>query len=308
MTPSSSAVASGRVSWRSRVGDYAQLTRPRISVMVAVVVAVASYLADRGRLDWTLLAHTVLGTILVASSSSASNQLLERRRDRLMARTAQRPLPTGRMESSHALAFTVLTACGGLGYLAWAVNGLTAFWGAMTWVLYLGVYTPLKTRTPWNTAMGAVVGAIPVWMGWSAVGGTWDVAEDPRGAALFLIEFLWQFPHFMAIAWMFRQQYAQAGMRMLTVVDPTGRRAGLHAVVAAAVLLPVSALPSAVMPGGPALAYLCAAMILGAGQLVYAVRFYRERTDRSARRLLRATLLYLPLLLLALVLATWWAR
>jgi protoheme IX farnesyltransferase len=276
--------------------------------MVAVVVAVASYLADRGRLDWTLLAHTVLGTILVASSSSASNQLLERRRDRLMARTAQRPLPTGRMESSHALAFTVLTACGGLGYLAWAVNGLTAFWGAMTWVLYLGVYTPLKTRTPWNTAMGAVVGAIPVWMGWSAVGGTWDVAEDPRGAALFLIEFLWQFPHFMAIAWMFRQQYAQAGMRMLTVVDPTGRRAGLHAVVAAAVLLPVSALPSAVMPGGPALAYLCAAMILGAGQLVYAVRFYRERTDRSARRLLRATLLYLPLLLLALVLATWWAR
>lgn len=304
MTSPSSAVAPRHASWLSRAADYAQLTRPRISIMVVVVVAVSSYVAHRGALDVPLLVRTMLGTFLVASSASACNQLLERRRDRLMARTANRPLPAGRMGFLHALWFTLLTALGGLGYLAWSVNGLTAFWGAMTWGLYVGVYTPLKPRTPLNTALGAVVGAIPVWMGWSAVGGTWNLLEDPRGVALFLIEFLWQFPHFMAIAWIYRRQYERAGLRMLTVVDPTGRRAGLHAVVAAVALLPVSALPLFVMQGGAAIGYLLAALVLGAGQLLFAARFCRHRTERTARLLLRATLVYLPLLLAALVLAT----
>ncbi len=308
MTLPSSAVAPRSESWLSCAADYVQLTRPRIAIMVVVVVAVSSYVARREAQDLPLLARTMLGTFFVAASASACNQLLERRRDRLMARTADRPLPTGRMGFIHALWFTVLTAFGGLSYLAWTVNGLTAFWGAMTWGLYVGVYTPLKPRTPLNTAIGAVVGAMPVWIGWSAVGGTWNLREDPRGVALFLIEFLWQFPHFMAIAWIYRHQYEHAGMRMLTVVDPTGRRAGLQAVVAAVALLPVSAVPLLVMHGSVAVGYLIAALVLGAGQLVFAASFCHHRTERSARWLLRATLVYLPLLLVALVLATRYGR
>jgi heme o synthase len=306
-SPSLSVVPRSSV-WLSRARDYVQLTRPRISIMVVVVVAVTGYVASRGDPDGRLLARTMLGTFLVAASASACNQLLERRRDRLMNRTARRPLPSGRLGFAHALGFTVLTALGGLAYLAWTVNGLTAAWGAATWCLYVGVYTPLKVRTPWNTAVGAVVGAIPVCMGWSAVGGTANVLEDPRGCALFLVQFLWQFPHFMAIAWMYRQQYERAGMRMWSVVDPTGRLAGLHAVAAAAALLPVSAVPLCVMRGGPAMWYLIAALVLGLGQLRFALGFLAQRTDRSARLLLRATLLYLPLLLLALVLATAYGR
>jgi protoheme IX farnesyltransferase len=308
MSPPTAAFASRSAPWLARVADYVQLTRPRIALMVAVVVAVSGYVGAHGAPDLWVLTKTVLGTFFVAVSASACNQLLERRRDGLMDRTARRPLPAGRMGWSQALLFTSLTACAGLAYLAWTVHWLTAFWGAVTWGLYVAAYTPLKTRTPWNTAVGAVVGAVPVWMGWSAVGGAWNPLADFNGWALFGIQYLWQFPHFLAIAWIYRRQYERAGMRMLTVVDPTGWHAGVQAVLGAVALLPVSALPACTMRGAAAAAYLGAALVLALFQLRFAVRFLRQRTDRSARLLLRATLLYLPLLLLALGLATKWAR
>jgi heme o synthase len=305
MTTSSVAVAPRPASWLSRAADYAQLTRPRIAVMVVVVVAVSGYVGARASPDVSLLAHTLLGTFFVAASASACNQVLERHRDRLMARTANRPLPAGRLGAAHALLFALLTACGGLAYLTWAVNWPTAFWGAVTWGLYVGVYTPLKPRSSLNTVVGAVVGAVPVLIGWSAVGGAWDVRVDPRWAALFMIQFYWQFPHFMAIAWIYREQYERAGLRMVTVVDPTGRTAGLRAVQGALAVLLFSGVPLGMLEGaaGPSYGYASTALSLGLAQLWFAVRFYRQRTERSARWLLRATVIYLPALLVALVVA-----
>jgi protoheme IX farnesyltransferase len=171
------------------------------------------------------------------------------------------------------------------------VNVLTAALGLITWVLYVAVYTPLKVRTPLNTHLGAVAGALPVAMGWAAVGGAWDI----RAAALFLILFLWQFPHFMAIAWLYRQQYERAGMQMLTVVDPTGRRAGVLAVATALALVPVSLAPAFYSPGASLLAF--GAIVLGVFQLAAAVAFATSRDELSARRLLHASLIYLPALL-----------
>lgn len=308
MTQPTVAMVRRSPHWLTHVADYVQLIRPRISLMILVVVGVCGYLASHGEPDLWLLAKAMLGTFWVASSASACNQLLERRRDALMSRTANRPLPTGRMGWGQALAFTLASVVVGVAYLAWAVNAWTALWGAATWGLYVGVYTPLKPQTVWNTAIGAVVGALPVFMGWTAVGGSLDVAEDPRGWAIFLVQVLWQFPHFMAIAWLYRQQYERAGMQMLTVVDPTGRRAGRHAWYAALLLLPVSLVPFQGLGGWTTPLLQWGAALLGLAQLWFAIEFAGQRTDRSARRLLRATLLYLPLLLLILVLATLWGR
>jgi len=173
-----------------------------------------------------------------------------------------------------------------------------------SWFLYAWVYTPLKPLTAANTTVGAVAGALPVFIGWSAVGGALDVVADPRGMALFLILFLWQFPHFMAIAWMYRQQYAGAGLQMLTVVDPSGRQAALQAVTTCLALLPVSLVTCLLTAGPGRWWYLGVTFLLGSAQLVFALLFLCRRDERSARRLLRATLLYLPALLSCLVLAT----
>jgi heme o synthase len=187
-------------------------------------------------------------------------------------------------------------------YLAWLVGPAAAAWGLATWLLYVGVYTPLKPRTAQNTTVGAVAGALPVFIGWSAGGGSWNVWEQPAGVALFLVLFLWQFPHFMAIAWIYRRQYGHAGLQMMTVVESTGMRAGWYAVAAAALLLPVSWIPALSLPWSESAFYLLAATVLGAIQLRFATRFLQRRNDRTARSLLRITLLYLPLLLIALVL------
>jgi protoheme IX farnesyltransferase len=285
----------------SRLADYIQLTKPRITVLILVTVAVSGYVARWGRLDLWVLLHALIGTLLVGSSASALNQLLERNRDRLMARTANRPLPAGRLGRVQVWIFALVTLIVGLAYLAALVNWLTALWGLMTWLLYICIYTPLKPITPLNTTVGAVAGAMPVLMGWSAVGGTLDMLADPRGLALFLVLFLWQFPHFMAIAWLYRRQYEHAGLRMLTVVDPSGWWAGIQAVVAALALVPISCAAAAFPQGSALSVYLLAAILLSCAQLACALLFLRRRDERSARRLLRATLLYLPLLFVFLV-------
>lgn len=297
MSSSALSYVARRSSVLSRVADYVELTKPRISILVLVTVAISAFVARWGVLDGVLLAHALLGTTLVAASASALNQWLERRTDALMPRTIDRPLPAGRLSSGEVLVFGVATIVLGVIYLAWLVNVNTALLGLATWGLYVWAYTPLKCRTTANTTIGAVAGALPVLMGFAAAGAPLGL----EAATLFLIVYLWQFPHFMAIAWLYREDYAKAGLQMLTVVDPTGRRAGAQALLGALALLPVSVLPTALHVGGSV--YFWGALLMGLGQLALAAVFFRRLDEISARRLLRASLVYLPGLWLLLMLA-----
>lgn len=280
----------------ARARDYLELAKPKIAVLELVTVATAFYLAGHGSQSmWTLL-HALVGTTLVAASASAFNQWIERDTDALMPRTADRPLPAGRLRARDVAWFGSITAVLGICYLAVAVNELTASLGLISWLLYVVVYTPMKRRTSANTAVGAVAGALPVLMGWTATGRPLDLSA----ATLFMIVFLWQFPHFMAIAWLYRRDYAAAGMRMLTVVDPSGIRAGRQAILGASALVPITLIPVLVNYATPLYAVL--AIAIGLAQLACAASFFRRLDETSARRLLRASLLYLPAILCLLTL------
>ena len=281
----------------ARLGDYLELTKPKIALMELATVATAALLA--GLHAWTLL-HALAGIALVAASASALNQWAERTIDRRMPRTADRPLPAGRLTAAEVLTFGVAACVAGAIYLAVLVNVLTAALAVLSWFLYVVVYTPLKPRTTANTLVGAVAGALPILMGWSAMGQPLDL----KAFTLFLIVFLWQFPHFMAIAWLYRDQYAGAGLKMLTVTDPSGRRAGAQAVLAALALVPVSLVPAILPTSGTVGLYFVGVLLLGAGQLACAVAFLLCIDDKAARRLLRASLVYLPVLMMFLILAT----
>jgi len=294
-------IAADRPALWSRVCDYVELTKPRIAALELVVLVAAATVATWGQPDPVRLWPALVGTLLIAASASAANQWFERRGDARMPRTANRPLPAGRLSEAEVLAFAgVLLAAGAL-QLGLLVNLAALGWALATWAVYVLAYTPLKTRSPLNTAVGAVAGALPVLIGWAAA----DVALDRRAIALFLVLFLWQFPHFMAIAWLYRRDYALAGHRMLTVVEPTGRRAGWQAVLAALALVPVSIVPVLAAPGLGSLAYCAVAAVLGAGQLAIAAAFWQHATDARARLLLRASLVYLPTLLTTLALSPW---
>jgi protoheme IX farnesyltransferase len=287
------------VADRSRAADYLELTKPKIAVLELVTVTLAAFTARWQVPDLGLLVGLLAGTTLVAAGASALNQWLEVAGDARMERTADRPLPSGRLSSRAVLLFGIGTTLGGALLLAAAVNWLTSLLGLLTWALYVVIYTPMKRRTPLNTVVGAVAGAVPVLMGWAAVEGFRE-GRWLAAAALFMIVFLWQFPHFMAISWLYRRQYARAGLQMLSVVDPTGRRAGAQAVVTALALIPVSLLPAVCDSAGQL--YFYWALILGAAQLACAVWFMTRLDERSARVLLRASLIYLPSLLLMLML------
>lgn len=280
----------------ARAADYLELTKPRIAVLELVTVTMAAFTARWMVPEPTLLFYLLLGTTLVASGASALNQWIESTTDAQMPRTADRPLPAGRMTSRQALTFGIGTTVLGVVFLATMVNVLTAALGFATWFLYVVIYTPMKRVTPLNTVVGAVAGAIPVLMGWSAVGAEFNLSA----AALFMIVFLWQFPHFMAIAWIYRDDYARGGMKMATVVDPSGRRAAKQAFVSALVLIPVSLLPARIDSAGEI--YFYWALALGVVQAGFALWFLLDQNDRSARALLRTTLIYLPSLLLMLML------
>ena len=231
--------------------------------------------------------QAVAGTALVAAGAAVLNQVAERDTDALMRRTRGRALPDGRVLPGDARLFGIILSAGGLTLLAALPHLLAACLALVTLILYLAVYTPLKRRTPLATLVGAVPGALPPLIGWTAAHGSISLG----GAALFAIVFLWQIPHFMAIAWMYRDDYAKAGFPMLPVIDPTGRRAGRQAVVYAAALIPVSAVPA--LAGVSGTAYLFTALGLGIVLLWLAIRFAATRTDRSARRLFFA-IHYLP--------------
>ncbi|MDH3718033.1 MAG: heme o synthase [Planctomycetota bacterium] len=281
-------------SWVLRGWALVELSKPKIALLELMTVAVAACIASSGLpADGWLLLHAVAGTGLVAASASALNQWLERESDQLMQRTARRPLPAGRLHEREVLWFATSTVVIGTLYLGLAVNWLTACLGLLTWTLYVWIYTPLKTRTTANTLVGAIAGAGPVLMGWTAVQPETATREAGLMAVtLFCIVFLWQFPHFMAIAWLYRRQYAAAGAKMLTVVEPTGRLAGVQAVIAAALLIPVSLFPSVMMKAGPL--YFVLVLALSLAQLLTAARFLWRPDDGSARRLLRMSLIYLP--------------
>ena len=299
---STSALTTARPNYSvlSRLSDYLELTKPKIVVLELIVAAAAACLAMPRGLDPVAVMHALFGTALVAASASIVNQWWERKSDAQMPRTANRPLPAGRVTSAEAIVFATLTLVVGLAWLVLRVNLLTAGLGLASWIIYVLIYTPMKTRTPINTAVGAVAGAIPILMGWTATGAplslmTWALAG---------VLFLWQFPHFMAIAWLYRHDYAQGGHRMLPVVDPSGLRSGALAVTAAALLISVSLIPAVIPTSGSPLVYFVWALVLGTIQLGLAIRFALRRDDTSARLLLRATLLYLPAWMAMLLIVT----
>jgi protoheme IX farnesyltransferase len=290
----------GRLAIGLRLADYLELVKPRIATM-ALLTVVVGYTLGGGTWNAGALCQVLLGIGLVAAASGALNQLIERRTDGLMARTANRPLPTGRLQPGEVALFGGACAAVGLSLLFFTVNATTALLAALTLVLYVGAYTPLKKYTALSTAVGAIPGALPPVLGWAASG-----AELGWGAfSLFAVLFVWQFPHFLAIAWLYRGDYQAAGLRMLpggneTAGDRPRSFAGLLACGYAAVLVPVSLLPGEVsLAGGP---YRIAALLLSLGYLAAAVRFVVHESRETARGLLYSSLVYLPTLLAVL---TW---
>jgi len=273
---------------RSRVVDYVELTKPRIAVMALFTVAAGYLLGAGAAAEARVLFHALIGAALVAAGGAALNQLMERRIDARMRRTADRPLPAGRISPEEAAAFGAGLTGAGLAYLL-ATVPIAAFVAAAATVLtYVLVYTPLKTVTVWNTFVGAVPGALPPVIGWCAARG-WDGAGF--ATLLFVVLFLWQLPHFMAIAWMYRDDYAAAGLRMVPGADPDGRRTAAVMIATAAALVPAGIAAGFVLGGWIAAA---GAALLGGYFFHRAMDFGRMRSDRAARRALRASIVYLP--------------
>jgi protoheme IX farnesyltransferase len=285
---------------RSRWQDFVELTKPRIAVLVLFTVAIGALLARHGTVNWEQLLHTLLGTALVAAGASALNQLLERHTDALMRRTENRPLPAGRLQPLEVLVFGVTLGVLGTIYLAVSLrHPLAAGVAALTFLSYVLLYTPLKRRTTLNTLVGAVPGALPPVIGWTAATGR----LDREALVLFLILFLWQVPHFLAIAWIYREDYGRAGLRMLPVIDTAGSMTGRQMVVYCLALLPVSLMPVLFQQAG--LVYGVGALALGLYFLRAACGFVGEKSPTQARRVLRASLLYLPALLALLLIETY---
>ena len=286
-------------SWaeiKMKLAAFASLTKPRIALMVLVTVAIGYLLGAPGSVAPGRLLLTLVGTGLVAGGASAWNMILERDRDAKMRRTASRPLPSGKLSLPEAVAFATFITIAGVAILFAGVNGLSAGVAATTFVLYVGFYTPLKSVTTLNTAVGAIPGALPPVIGWAAATGRLGI--EPW--SLFLIMFLWQFPHFLAIAWIYREDYARGGHRMLPSVDPDGSMTGRQAMWHALELLPAGLIPSFIGLGGRW--YFAGALALGVYYLYHATRFWLDVNDRTARKLLRASFLYLPLVFLLLLL------
>ena len=277
------------------VAVYADLVKARLTMLVLLTTLVGFYVGWRGPMDYALMFHALFGTALVASGAAALNQLLERDHDAKMGRTASRPLPSGRLQPVTVMLFGGVCSLVGLVYLALLANPLTSVIGAVSLVSYLFIYTPLKRMTWLNTAVGAVPGALPPLMGWAAARGE----LGGGGWALFAILAFWQMPHFFAIAWIYKDEYARAGFQMLPNVDPDGSRTGQQSVSHALGLLPVSLCPFLFHLAGPV--YVVSAVLLGAGYLWCAIQFAKRLDVPSARKLFFASILYLPLLLIVLV-------
>lgn len=278
--------------WSGVLSDYWTLTKPEVNFLIAMATVVAFWLGSPkslGHFRWLLLLHTLLGTVIVASGAGTLNQLIERNFDAQMRRTARRPIAAGRMEPMEALVFGTLLSLGGVLYLALAVRPAASLLALFTLGGYLFLYTPLKRRTPLCTLVGAFPGAVPVLIGYVAAAGK----LDPQAWLLYSILFLWQFPHFMAIAWMYREDYARAGYQVLPPGREKARFMVWQSVVPALALVSVTFAPMASRHANPVL--VAGTFLLSLGFLYFAARLALTRSSQSARRLLLVSIIYLPL-------------
>jgi protoheme IX farnesyltransferase len=284
---------------RAQVADYWALTKPEINFLIAIATLAGFYWGCPSQphgFPFALLMQTLLGTMLVASGASTLNQYVERRFDAQMRRTARRPLADGRLEPSSALWLGILLSFAGCIYLAVAVGALASLLAVLTLAGYLGLYTPLKRKTPLCTLVGALPGAMPPLIGFAAAAGRLSL----QAWILYLMLFLWQFPHFMAIAWIYREDYWRAGYLVLPRGEKGGHFMSWHVLVASFALIPVSLSPSAIGEGG--FVYSVGASLLGSGFFYYSARLALGRSGIAARRLLAASIVYLPLALLLMLL------
>ena len=283
------------VGVRERIAAFVELTKPRIAVLLVLTSAAGFYLASQGPFDYVLFANSMIAIALLAFGVATLNQYWERNIDKLMERTSTRPLPTSKVTPTESLVFGIVQCAIAEIYLLLLVNPLTAILGLIVIVGYVLVYTPLKTRTSISTAIGAIPGALPPLMGWTAAANDITLAAW----ALFAMQFLWQFPHFMAIAWMYREEYAKAGILMLPVVEPSGRLTSRQIVMFSVMLLPVSLAPFFFAVSG--FVFLIGAIILGVAFLIVSIQSARAKTNEMAKRLLLASVIYLPLLFILMV-------
>jgi heme o synthase len=270
--------------------DYIALTKPRITWLILMSTGVGYFFGSQNGWHWFTLLHTIIGTGLIASGTAALNQWYERKADGMMRRTQARPLPSGRLNPGKALAFAIAISLAGFAELWFGANPLAALLGLFTLLTYLFVYTPLKQRSPHSTTIGSIPGAMPPLIGFAAASGTltWDAW------VLFAILFLWQFPHFYAIAWMYKEDYARAGIRMLPVVEPDGKSTARRILLYSIALIPISLLPKFFAMAGNI--YLYGALALGLAFVYYGLRIRWDRTRQQARLVLLASVVYLPLL------------
>ena len=282
---------------RSRLSDYRELTKPRIATMALVTVAVGYFMGSAPAVRWDLFVSTLLGAGLVAAGGSALNHWLERHADAKMNRTLNRPLPTGRLNIWEVLCFGITCYIVGVTYLAWALpTPVAAIVAAITGLMYVAIYTPLKQLTTWNTLIGAIPGALPPVIGWAAA----DGSLSPNVWVLFAILFVWQLPHFYSIAWLYRDDYARGGMVMLPVVDRTdGKLTGWTTALTCAVLVVVTTMPTVIGVAG--WVYLIGALPMALWFFARCIRFAQHRTDRAARTVLRGSLVYLLAVMALLV-------
>ena len=277
------------------VSDFAQLTKARLSLLVLITTFVGFCMASGEKLDWLRLIHTLIGTALVAGGGAALNEVMEIDVDGLMARTRNRPLPASRMSGPVALGIGIVMAGAGVLYLGFTANPVAASLAAATLCIYLGLYTPMKRRTSLCTTVGAISGALPPVIGWAAVDGSFGLGAW----VLFGILFSWQMPHFLAIAWMYREEYAGAGLRMLRRGDRAGAVTALLALLFSVVLTAITLVPVFAKSAGPL--YLAGALAFDLFLLICATRFLLDRTRAAARRLFFASIIFLPGLLCLMV-------
>lgn len=293
------ALPADAVDEPSRFADYYELTKPRLNMLVVVTTVVGYYIAARtaghSLLNWTIL-HTLIGTALTAASAGVLNQVVEKPFDQLMRRTRNRPIASGRISSPEGLIFGTSLGVLGIGYLALAANPLTALLGAITWVTYMLIYTPMKRRSPYCTLVGAVTGALPPAMGVTAV----NNSITPLAAALFAILFVWQMPHFFGLALMYKDDYGAGGFRMLPNCRDGDRRTRVQIIAWTAALLPISLIPTFVHISNAGVLYFIGATLLGVWFLGAAIRC-ANRAPGSDRKLFFASILYLPALLAVLM-------